>query len=452
MSFSKLLFALILLLPCVCFAAEYDMSAVMLEDEQAFYITQSTAYTNTSGVHLDCVLFSVYSNCFRRETALPYDNSTLAAAFPSGYAPGGTEFSAIYVDGAAASWGIQGETELFLRVDCDLAPDESCVFSFEYTLLLSENSAFLGCGEYDWRLVGFYPAVCATESGEFVTNPLSRAAKSFYSESSSFRMALYLPEGYELACGGDVQSIPGGYTITLENANELAFCVSKRFHSYTSGSITLYGQNRGELKRLLERAEDCAAVYADLFGALPCEGLAIVVSQSATTLISPGLIILSDTDVLERAIAAQYFTAADPCTDPFLCDGLAEYMSLLYIEEAEGETAFKKRLNSEILPALSVTIPGSLTPDSYLSSFTTVSDYDTVVIRRGAAVFHELRTLMGRESFITALRAYIQGGDRGIQAFVSRFEESSGRSIGNALVAWLYTIDEYVNADMEYYE
>ena len=116
---------------------------------------------------------------FRRQTALMYEGDVWQDVFPLGNAPGGIEFSRILVDGEAADWGMMGEEELFLRVACDLEAGQMCEFTFEYTLLLTQNAASLGVGEMGWRLRGFYLQPLKYEYGEFVApEPLQHATTS----------------------------------------------------------------------------------------------------------------------------------------------------------------------------------------------------------------------------------------------------------------------------------
>ena len=118
------------------------------------------------------------------------------------------------------------------------------------------------------------------------------------------------------------------------------------------------------------------------------------------------------------------------------------------------EKAFTDTMSRLILPALRVTVPGSLTPDSYLSRFTNRSDFHLIVTLRGAAVMNEMRHAMGKEAFISSLKTYYEKG-RGrvntIEDFVSALSTPSFEA-GNALIAWLYTIDDYANTTFDIYD
>ena len=142
---------------------QYSFTMEYLGEEQALRMSQRLVYTNTSDTALDRVVFYASANLFRRQNTLPYDAEALSAAFPAGFLPGGIDLVNVQMNGENCDWGYQGEAEMFLRVACALAPGDSCVFSFDYYLLLTQNAAFMGVSESDWRLSGFYFAPAALD-------------------------------------------------------------------------------------------------------------------------------------------------------------------------------------------------------------------------------------------------------------------------------------------------
>ena len=201
-------------------------------------------------------------------------------------------------------------------------------------------------------------------------------------------------------------------------------------------------------------------MYENWFGKAPWN-IAIAFSSDALSSASPGLIQLGgDADEPESAVfrllAQQFFglgALTDPYTDPFLREGTAYYAYLLAQEELKGENAFVKLLNENVLPALKYTIPGSVTPDSFLTRFQRLDEFEVVTRLRGAAVMHEMRVLLGRDAFIRALKEFYQSG-RGrlntIEDFVSALDGEFTGGAGSALISYLYTIDEYALFDGEY--
>ena len=447
---------------------KYTISAAYDENAQALGVRMTLSYTNRTGVRLESVMFCVYANCLRREATLPYDSAALTRAFPYGYAPSGIEFSYVGCNGKRAHYAFQGENEAFMRVECALEPNESALFAFEYTLLLSENRAFSGCGS-DVRLIMWYPSVCAYAEG-FVTNAASGAARFLFSEAADFEISLLVPEGYACAgcpaVGTETSNSGTLYRLSMNNACECALILSRRFYVYEADGIRVFGISRADCRRALSYALEAKSVLERIIGEIPYSQTDVVFAESALAYACPGLIVPGDEGrekdelfyCVTGGLVKQYFSCAlinDPVTDPFLISGLSEYLSLISREELEGEAAFRKALNARLLPALSITIPGGLTPDSYLSRFASSGDYDTVAAKRGAAVMHEMRTAMGRDAFLKGIREYYLSG-RGrictIEDFVNALDRVTDGSWGKSLIAWLYTIDEYVNLQTDNYD
>ena len=60
----------------------YTITATLQEDIEALRVSQRLDYTNTTGQTLTSVLFAVYANMYRRESALMYESDALLSAFP----------------------------------------------------------------------------------------------------------------------------------------------------------------------------------------------------------------------------------------------------------------------------------------------------------------------------------------------------------------------------------
>lgn len=458
-------------------AVRYQLSMVMLEDSQAFAVTQTVSFENRTGETLKNALFTVYGNVFRRESTLPYDNETLLLAFPDGYAPAGLSFSSVTVNGEAAEWAMQGDNECFLRVACDVGAGEHAEFAFSYTLLLSDNHAFLGADTRDWRLTSFYPALAVWEDGEFTLNPVTRAGRYAYSERADYTADIYVPQDYDVASAGELLREDAGngfirVRVEQKNACDFGVVISRKFHvregQAASGvQVRAYGQSRAKLSAARDAAIDALNALEPLLGAYPYDALAIVQAQSATENLTGGVLILREsdwasTDTLRArvtALTAQIFLAdvvqVNPGDEAWLIEGVSEYLSLLLTEDSGGEAAFTKALDALVRPALQVTIPGGLSVDSFTNRFTTQREYEIVTRERGAAVMHELRLLMGRDAFLNGIGLYVRENRFAratYRAFASALSEAFGRDLTDALIHHLYYIDEYAQESLEAYD
>lgn len=449
-----------------------------LEDEQALRMSQRLVYTNNSGRTLDRVLFYAPANLFRRQSTLPYEGQTLIDAFPAGYLPGGIDLSKVCVDGAEADWGFQGEAEMYLRVACALEPGEQCIFTFDYYLLLTENAAFLGASAEDWRLSDFYFAPAATdEAGEFILNAPLSFARYIDAPAMDFDGEIVLPDRYLLAATGAeaaeaLENHAQRWTIHAESVRDFSLCFSQKYRKFTrqtdSGvELCLMTNVRGAADDVLDVAAQAVETCERWFGPLPFRQIDMVqvdcaengMNRSACLWLSKSLIRAGGDDLshaIRRFIAAQYFGCAAyarPSSDAWLSDSVSEYLAYLLLEEAEGKDAYLAALNARVVDSLQLTIPGGLNVSSDAALFT-AEEYAIVVRNRGAAVFHELRTAMGRSELISALRRFYEKGRAqdvlSEMDLVRALDEASGKSWEKFLTDWVFHIGEYVNQSIDW--
>jgi tetratricopeptide (TPR) repeat protein len=163
-------------------------------------------------------------------------------------------------------------------------------------------------------------------------------------------------------------------------------------------------------------AEVLVALSAE-FGALPGRTVRLVQipDGSIEAGAAPGMAMIArrrwaaepDRRLLARALAGQWWgVGVLPATpnDAWLADGLARYAEALYVEEAEGEGALNTALEAFAVGALMyedaapIAQAGRLAPHS--------SEYRSVVMNKGAMVFHMLRAQIGRDALLGLLRDF----------------------------------------------
>ncbi len=449
-----------------------------LEDEQALRISQRLVYTNDSDFSLDRVVFYMPANLLRRQSALPYEEDALLQAFPAGYLPGGADLINVRADGVTADWGYQGDSEIYLRVACALAPGESCAFDFEYYLLLTENAAFLGLSDTAWRLSGFYFSPASLdEGGEFILNAAQSYTRYVDSPAMDFEAQIALPDVYLLAGTGAEESAVQGehtllWTVRAENAFDFSLCFGKRFREYraeteSGAQLRALTNVRGAADKALSVAVQAVDDCESMFGPLPFRQLDIVQAGYAPGALSqtaclwlPEDVLRGDGDALAQTIrffvAQQYFglcASARPVSDAWLSDSICEYLSYLLLEEDAEHDAYLAALNAGVVDALQMTIPGGLTVTSDASLFT-AKEYEIVVKDRGAAVFHELRTAMGREDLIAGLRRFYEMGSDGAvlteMDLVDALDAASGGHWEKFLTDWVFNIGNYVKQTIDW--
>jgi hypothetical protein len=156
---------------------------------------------------------------------------------------------------------------------------------------------------------------------------------------------------------------------------------------------------------------------SDQFGPLPKPNLTIVEIPDGTVpaYSAPGLLLLSQRQwgpaanarQLANLVAGQWWgdqvMAASP-NDVWLTDGLSRYSEALYMEQAAGHDGMNKALNDFAIGALMYDDSSPIGEAGRLMPFT--PNYTSVVVNKGAMVFHMLREQLGDSAFSSLLHDY----------------------------------------------
>lgn len=459
---------------------KFEMEIQMLEDEQALHVVQRLTYHNRTGTDLESVMFNLYANIYRRQESAPFEGANLESCYPDGFAPGGLDMQRVEVNGQTAEWAVQGDYEIFMRVECPLEDGDSAEFTFEYYVLLPACTGRFGVGDMDWRITNFYPVPAVYLLGDFQLEPYSAIGEPFFSEIADYSVTLDAPDTYlvassGLATPGESENGRRTWTIEGQDLRELDMVISRKYTETTrqSGSgvqLYAYGNGTSASNRALEAADRAFGFFTEKLGE---SGLTrFTVAESGyyrDQMAKPGLAVISE-ELFERgqaedleyqvvnAVALQwtrFLVGSDASLEPWLSESMANYLTLLYYEETYGHDRFLEELNEQVLDSLRVTVPGNLTVDSAAERFNSQSEYDMIILGRGAAVFHELKGAMGGEAFWAALKRYFQdnaGGIVSIADFAAALNEGAEHTWDDFLMNQLYNIGDYVNQRIEWYE
>ena len=198
-----------------------------------------------------------------------------------------------------------------------------------------------------------------------------------------------------------------------------------------------------------EAAAEMVEFYSDLFGAPYSKSLAIVeMGQYAPDgYWAPGMLLMSPygrTETLNRRLLGQLvanqwwgsLVGAGNRNHLWLVDGMANYSSLLAIEEAEGEETLIEALGRTRVDALTfedVPLRESARVPELSPQMTALTS------ARGAMVLHMLRWRVGDETFFATLRDIVRGqtwGTLTTDGFRELFEDASGRDLDGFFLQW----------------
>jgi hypothetical protein len=172
-------------------------------------------------------------------------------------------------------------------------------------------------------------------------------------------------------------------------------------------SATEYGQSLANI----------LFAFSDMFGALPQPELALAQLPDGTLQYysAPGILFIGKRQwevrgnfrLLARVAAGEWWgDEVAPATpnDAWLADGLARYSEAMYVQQLNGAEGFKRVLEDAAVGSLAFEDAAPIGQAGRLEPFS--SEYRSVVMNKGAMVFHMLRAQMGEPAFHELLRTY----------------------------------------------
>ncbi len=222
------------------------------------------------------------------------------------------------------------------------------------------------------------------------------------------------------------------------------------FSVYTPPAAARHGA------KLCGRCRTCIDFYNGEFGALPEPGLKIAQIPDGTVegYSAPGLLLVSarmwspkpNERLLANLAAKQWWGAqvmAASASDVWVTDGLARYSEGLYVEQTSGKEGLNNALEDFAVGALMFEDAAPIAEAKQLDPES--EEYDSVVVDKGAMVFHMLRAMIGDANFSALLKdfyaryagktARIQDFEQLAEARVAQPPVQTYKGLGNAPVA-----------------
>jgi hypothetical protein len=188
-----------------------------------------------------------------------------------------------------------------------------------------------------------------------------------------------------------------------------------------------------------------AIIFSDMFGPIPDPTFTLVQIPDGTfrDFAAPGVLLLSQRiwdpkgadRTISRLVASQWWgVQVLPATpgDVWISDGLARYSEALYAEQNAGKEAGLRAIDEFAVGALMYEDAAPIGQAARLVPYS--PDYRSVVMNKGALLFHMLRAQMGDAAFKAALRDfYFQFAER--TARIDDFENIAQRRAQAAAAA-----------------
>lgn len=184
-------------------------------------------------------------------------------------------------------------------------------------------------------------------------------------------------------------------------------------------NISVYAP-RADSAKVQEFANNVARqeiLFSDMFGELPDTDMTVVELPDGTLrdFSGPGMVMLShrlwdpkySDRTLSRLVASQWWgNQVLPAStgDVWISDGLARYSEELYAEQSIGKEAGLRALDEFAVGALMYDNSSPVAQSAHLVPYS--SEYRSVVMNKGAMLFHMLRGQMGDVAFKSLLHSF----------------------------------------------
>ena len=176
-------------------------------------------------------------------------------------------------------------------------------------------------------------------------------------------------------------------------------------------------------------------IFSDLFGEIPDTDITVAQLPDGTIrdFAGPGLVLLShrvwdpkiSDRTMSRLVASQWWgnqVLPASTADVWISDGLARYSEELYAEQAIGKEAGLRAIDEFAVGALMYDEAAPVAQSARLIPYS--GEYRSVVMNKGAMLFHMLRAQMGDVAFKSLLRAFYSKY-QGKTATVADFENQA---------------------------
>jgi aminopeptidase N len=187
--------------------------------------------------------------------------------------------------------------------------------------------------------------------------------------------------------------------------------------------------------RYADSLADVLMHYSGEFGPLPTLNVTLAQLPDGTLdgYSAPGILLMSardwgttvnQTELASLAAGEWWGNQVLPASsaDMWITDGLAQYVTAMYVERTQGEPSFRKQLANY---AVGSVMFEDTVPISQAQSLQPYSQqYESMVVDKGAMVFHMLRTSMGDAAFDSLLHDFYRA-HAGKTASIEEFEQAA---------------------------
>ncbi|MFQ6100844.1 MAG: M1 family aminopeptidase [Anaerolineae bacterium] len=369
------------------------------------------------------------------------------------------------VDGRPVSVTLTAsDTAALLPLDSPLALGERVAVDLAFELQVPQPADL---PSDVWTLSSFFPMLAVHEEGGWRLDVCAFCGDVVYSESALYEFTVTAPAGWVIAATGEEVETSRNPDGTLTHAYEaspvrdLALALSPAFHVWSQRAngvvVSVYSlSDDPQAGEILAIATEAFSLFSKRFGVYPYSALRLVAFPSAGVagMEYPGLIYLSYrpgdarlAPVIAHEVSHQWWYGVvgnDVFNEPWLDEALAQYSTMLYLEEAEGAEAARQHLREYEDERTRLRVLEGYDPPvgSPVWKFAPpkLERYFDIVYGKGGLFMDALRQEIGDEVFFKGWRTYYERHRFGVatgQGFLEAMQQAAGRDLRPFFEEWV---------------
>lgn len=393
--------------------------------------TQVMTLRNPSGRTLDSVTLRSYSGAYLQEDTSPAASDELFYdCYGTGFSAGGLVLESALVNGKTADFVWEDAAHTVLSLPAQWAAGSKVTVELHYTVSIPQCASRFGEDDGIFSLGNVFPTLALWEDDGWRTEGYCAIGDPFLSACANWTVRLSLPSGYTVAGTGHPQAANLGdgtvYTLQAQAVRDFALVISDQFTTASGMAddvlVTACAKDNSAAQRMVKYARQAIACYEQHYGEYVYPTLTLAeVSFPYGGMEYPRMVMIGDDiiaagdDSLEIAVAHEVahqwwyaMVGSDSYTQAWQDESLCEYALLDYVGQVYGAAARENTAFDRIETAMRITVPRGVTPGSPIDYFQDLSEYATVVYRRGAALWLAMENLLGKDALDAALQGYVQ--------------------------------------------
>ena len=438
---------------------QYTVVADFDDQSKTISARQEVDYINKTGVSLDNICFHLYPRAFRENaTVKPYTALTKARCFPNGDSFGDINITAVFVDGVAGSFVLDGEDEDILKVNLNnvLEDDKRVKISFDFTLTLANCTHRLGYFENNVNLGNWYPIACEFVDGEIDKTPYYSTGDPFFSTVANYNVTFTASSDYAVTSSGQEVSVSENgnkktYVLEGKAIRDFAIVMGKNSVKLSqkvgNTTINYYAYSDDEkTQEYLDLAARAVSFFNESFGTYPYRVLNVIKTPFMQGGMEyPNLVMISDNIVEENEynkvivheIAHQWWYGVcgnNEVSDAWFDEGLSEYSTFLFFDKYPNYLADYKDLIDDALVGYnlylevfdSIDIDVKKQMNLKVNEYSNEYEYTYMIYVKGALLFDHMAEELGQKDFLSGLKKVYKKFKFGVvdaQGFISCFDD-----------------------------